>query len=119
MKTVFYKMGTKRDEEILVSAGAVIRSGGLVGFPTETVYGLGCNALDGQSALKVFQAKGRPADNPLIVHVATPEEAEKLAYTTPVYYRLAKRFMPGPLTVIMPNTFFAASYIPSISQSSF
>lgn len=103
MKTVFYKMGTQRDEEILVSAGAVIRSGGLVGFPTETVYGLGCNALDGQSALKVFQAKGRPADNPLIVHVATPEEAEKLAYTTPVYYRLAKRFMPGPLTVIMPK----------------
>jgi len=103
MKTVFYKMGTDRDEEMLRAAGEVIRCGGLVGFPTETVYGLGCNAFDGGSALKVFQAKGRPADNPLIVHISVPDEAENLAYTSPVYYRLAKRFMPGPLTVIMPK----------------
>lgn len=103
MKTVFYKMGTDRDREVLSEAGRTIRCGGLVGFPTETVYGLGCNALDGQSALKVFLAKGRPADNPLIVHIATPEEAENIAFTSPIYYRLAERFMPGPLTVIMPK----------------
>ena len=85
----------------LREAAAILRDGGLVAFPTETVYGLGANALDAHAALSVFAAKGRPADNPLIVHVAHPSDAEAFAETTPLYYRLAEAFMPGPLTVIL------------------
>ena len=82
--------------------GEVLRSGGLVVFPTETVYGLGGNALDPAAAGRIYAAKGRPADNPLIIHIASPEDAEQYTYTTPLYYRLAEAFMPGPLTVILP-----------------
>lgn len=104
MKTVFYKItGTPEDDEILLEAGRIIREGGLVAFPTETVYGLGASALSDTAAEKIYAAKGRPSDNPLIVHVADPAEAEGIAYTSDVYYRLAERFMPGPLTVIMPK----------------
>ena len=78
-----------------------IKSGKLVAFPTETVYGLGGDATNPKAAEAIFTAKGRPSDNPLIIHVANPEEAEKYAYTSDVYYKLAERFMPGPLTVIM------------------
>lgn len=86
---------------VLEEASAILLSGGLVAFPTETVYGLGANALDAQAALSVFAAKGRPADNPLIVHLARPEDAEPFAYTTPLFYQLAEAFMPGPLTIIL------------------
>ncbi len=72
-------------------------------FPTETVYGLGGNALDPDAAGKIFAAKGRPSDNPLIVHISTPEDAEKIAYTNEDYYKLARAFMPGPLTVVLPK----------------
>ena len=85
----------------LTAAAEVIRSGGLVAFPTETVYGLGADATDKDAAMKIYAAKGRPSDNPLIIHVATPEDAEKYAYTDKLYYKLAHAFMPGPLTVIM------------------
>jgi L-threonylcarbamoyladenylate synthase len=74
-----------------------------VAFPTETVYGLGANALREDAAIKVYQAKGRPSDNPLIIHLAFPEEAEDYCVTNSVYYDLASRFMPGPLTVILPK----------------
>ena len=84
-------------------AGELIRRGQLVAFPTETVYGLGASAYDSDAALSVFAAKGRPADNPLIVHVAEPEDAENIAFTSELYYKLAERFMPGPLTVILPK----------------
>ena len=84
-------------------AGEIIRRGGLVVFPTETVYGLGGNALDKDAGVKIFQAKGRPGDNPLIVHIAHPEDAEKFAETSEEYYKLAKAFMPGPLTVVLPK----------------
>ena len=90
-------------EQVLTHAGEILRSGGLVVFPTETVYGLGANALDASAAEKIYAAKGRPSDNPLIVHIASPEDAEKYAYTSEEFYRLAKAFMPGPLTVIMPK----------------
>lgn len=83
------------------AAAEVIRRGGLVVFPTETVYGLGGNATDALAAKKIYAAKGRPSDNPLIIHVSTPDEAEGYAETGELYYELAKRFMPGPLTVIM------------------
>lgn len=88
--------------ETLSHPGEVLRSGGLVVFPTETVYGLGGNALDPAAAGRIYAAKGRPADNPLIIHIASPEDAEQYTYTTPLYYRLAEAFMPGPLTVILP-----------------
>ena len=72
-------------------------------FPTETVYGLGGDGTNAEAAQKIYAAKGRPSDNPLIIHVADPEDAEAYAYTNPTYYRLAKAFMPGPLTVILPK----------------
>ncbi len=90
-------------EEAFDRAGKIIREGGLVAFPTETVYGLGGNAFDPMAAENIFAAKGRPSDNPLIVHVSQPSDAEEFAYTNDIYYRLADHFMPGPLTVILPK----------------
>ena len=78
-----------------------IREGGLVVFPTETVYGLGGDATNPEAARRIFSAKGRPSDNPLIIHVSKPEDAEKYAVTSRLYYRLAEKYMPGPLTVIL------------------
>lgn len=91
------------NDAVLARAGAVIRRGGLVVFPTETVYGLGANALDADAAKKVYAAKGRPSDNPLITHIADPADADKYAVTNETYRRLARAFMPGPLTVILPK----------------
>ena len=85
----------------LTRAASIIRGGGLVIFPTETVYGLGADATSAEAAGKIYSAKGRPSDNPLIIHVSEPHEAEKYAYTNDLYYRLAKLYMPGPLTVIL------------------
>ncbi len=103
MKTEFLKItGNKiSDEEIIRRAADVIQRGGLVAIPTETVYGLAGSALLSESAEKIYAAKGRPADNPLIVHIATPSDAERIAYTNELYYRLAETFMPGPLTIIL------------------
>lgn len=83
------------------SAAEIIKRGGLVVFPTETVYGLGADATSTSAAQKIYAAKGRPSDNPLIIHVARPEDAEKYAVTGETYYALAKLFMPGPLTVVL------------------
>ncbi|MBQ3900983.1 MAG: L-threonylcarbamoyladenylate synthase, partial [Clostridia bacterium] len=91
------------DGAILSEAAEILRRGGLVAFPTETVYGLGGSAYYPGAAKKIYEAKGRPSDNPLIVHVSRPEEAEDFAVTCPLYYKLADRFMPGPLTVILPK----------------
>ena len=102
MITEYIKV-TPQDTVILTKAGEIIRSGGLVAFPTETVYGLGGNAYDPKASEKIFAAKGRPGDNPLIVHVAAPEDAEAFAYTNETYYKLCRRFAPGPLTVILPK----------------
>lgn len=87
----------------LEKASKLLIDGELVAIPTETVYGLGANALNKNACLNIFKAKGRPSDNPLIVHIARPEDAEKIAYTNELYYKLADKFMPGPLTVIMPK----------------
>ncbi len=89
------------DEHALSEAADIIKRGGLVAFPTETVYGLGAAATDAAAAAKIYAAKGRPSDNPLIIHVAAPEDAERYAHTDELYYALARAFMPGPLTVIM------------------
>ena len=87
----------------LEEAGKIIRAGGLVVFPTETVYGLGGDGTNRDAAAKIYAAKGRPSDNPLIIHIADPADADQYAYTNETYYRLAKAFMPGPLTVILPK----------------
>ena len=87
--------------EAVREAAGIIRAGGLVAFPTETVYGLGANALDSAAVRSIFEAKGRPQDNPLILHVAKISDADKYAEVGPVARRLMKAFWPGPLTVVM------------------
>lgn len=99
-------------ETLLLSAAApetpqiaadIIKKGGLVAIPTETVYGLGANGLDEQAVIKIFEAKGRPQDNPLILHVAEPAEMEKFCHDIPKSaYLLAEKFWPGPLTMVLP-----------------
>ncbi len=85
------------------TAAQIIRSGGLVAIPTETVYGLGANGLDPAAVAKIFYAKGRPQDNPLILHVADVSEIEYLCHDVPhAAYVLAERFWPGPLTMVLP-----------------
>ena len=86
----------------LKNAAEIIKSGGLVAFPTETVYGLGGDGTNPNAAKKIYEAKGRPSDNPLIIHIFSPEQAEEYTYTNATYYRLAEKFMPGPLTVVLP-----------------
>ena len=87
--------------EDIERAAALLREGGLVVIPTETVYGLGGDGTNPLSSKKIYEAKGRPSDNPLIIHIADPADAEKYAHTNEIYYKLAKAFMPGPLTVIL------------------
>lgn len=89
--------------ESIAEAAAAIRDGGLVAFPTETVYGLGANALDPAAVSKIFAAKGRPAGNPLIVHIASPPEWEAIAWDTEKAQALIARFWPGPLTIVLPK----------------
>lgn len=104
MNTEIFKTDPEKiDIGAIERCANIIKNGGLVAFPTETVYGLGADATDAGAAARIYAAKGRPSDNPLIIHVATPEDAEKYAYTSPLYYRLAEAFMPGPLTVILPK----------------
>ena len=102
MTTKFVVIDKNRElEPQLADAANVIKNGGLVAFPTETVYGLGSNALDPDAAKRIYLAKGRPSDNPLIIHISKPEEAEKYCFVSDLYYKLAEKFMPGPITVIM------------------
>lgn len=90
------------DESIILNAGQILKEGGLVAFPTETVYGLGANALDEEAAKKTYAAKGRPSDNPLIVHIAEFKALEKIVTDVPeITEKIAKRFWPGPLTMIL------------------
>lgn len=104
MNTKIVRINDKTEySEQLHDAAKIILAGGLVVFPTETVYGLGGNALVADAAKKIYSAKGRPSDNPLIIHIADPKEAERYAFVSDTYYRLAEAFMPGPLTVIMPK----------------
>ncbi|MBQ7603729.1 MAG: threonylcarbamoyl-AMP synthase [Clostridia bacterium] len=100
MKTLKIVYGARED---LIPAASILRAGGLVAFPTETVYGLGGDALDSTAAARIYAAKGRPSDNPLIVHLADPSDAEIYCYTGEMFYRISEKFMPGPITVIMPK----------------
>lgn len=99
------------DAEGVKEAGKLLKSGQLVVFPTETVYGLGAHALDAAAVQRIFDAKGRPADNPLIVHVASVEAAKKLvASWPPLADRLSRAFWPGPLTLVLPR----APHVPDL-----
>ncbi|MBI3189303.1 MAG: L-threonylcarbamoyladenylate synthase, partial [Ignavibacteriales bacterium] len=100
METQFIKVSSVSPESSVIdSATEILQHGGLVAFPTETVYGLGADALNPEAVRKVFAAKGRPADNPLIVHIASIEQLFELGKDiSPVARTLAETFMPGPLT---------------------
>lgn len=104
MKTEFIKIESPQDTENLRRAAQVLRRGGLCGIPTETVYGLAANALDDAAVRKIFAAKGRPQDNPLIVHIASTEELPALVRAIPPEAAaLAEAFWPGPLTMVLPK----------------
>ena len=93
------------DDEALKIAGEIIKSGGIVAFPTETVYGLGGDALNSESSFKIYEAKGRPSDNPLIVHISKWEDIYPIVLQVPEEAeRIAKVFWPGPLTMILPKS---------------
>ncbi|MCS6866912.1 MAG: L-threonylcarbamoyladenylate synthase [Gemmataceae bacterium] len=93
------------DDDSLHRAAEVLRAGGLVAFPTETVYGLGANALDAAAVSRIFAAKGRPATNPVIVHVADSSDVALVAAAWPdTAAQLAQRFWPGPLTLVVPKS---------------
>ena len=84
-------------------AAEIIRNGELVAIPTETVYGLGANGLDENAVAKIFEAKGRPQDNPLILHLSCAEEMDRYCHHVPqMAYRLAEMYWPGPLTIVLP-----------------
>ena len=102
MKTVMETMRDGVNEDGIRRAGEILRRGGLVAFPTETVYGLGANALDEEAAGRIYRAKGRPSDNPLIVHIADWDAIGRIASEVPESARrLAEAFWPGPLTMIL------------------
>lgn len=90
------------DDKALIDAAEHLRNGEVIGFPTETVYGLGCDARDGEAVRRVFAAKGRPADNPLICHIGDKEQIKDIvSEITPLAQKLIDGFMPGPITVVM------------------
>ena len=107
MQTLYFDLrdtkGQQKEIEDKISAAAkLLREGGLVAVPTETVYGLGANGLDGEAVKKIFAAKGRPQDNPLIIHVTGPQWLPRYcAEVPPLAYVLARKFWPGPLTMIL------------------
>ena len=93
------------DAGSIARAAELLRQGEVVGFPTETVYGLAGNALDPRAVAKIFTAKGRPQDNPLIVHIASMEMLPALVKDPPeLAYKLAEAFWPGPLTMVLPKS---------------
>ena len=93
------------DQDILEQAGEMLKAGQLVAFPTETVYGLGANGLDAQAVKGIYQAKGRPSDNPLILHIAQKQELNQLVTEIPANAQaLIDRYWPGPLTVVLKRT---------------
>jgi L-threonylcarbamoyladenylate synthase len=111
MKTQVIRCMEEDDKSVINSAGEIIKSGGLVAFPTETVYGLGGDALNPESSKKIYSAKGRPSDNPLIVHICRWEDIFLLVSDRPEHEKILKRakkladaYWPGPLTMILPKS---------------
>jgi L-threonylcarbamoyladenylate synthase len=101
---VIVSSNVQPDSALLQKAGDILRQGGLVAFPTETVYGLGANALNADAVRRIFEAKGRPANNPVIVHIAEREMVSQVvASWSDMAQRLASCFWPGPLTLVLPR----------------
>jgi L-threonylcarbamoyladenylate synthase len=92
------------DDAAVAEAAGILRAGGLVAFPTETVYGLGADAAQGEAVARIYAAKGRPSFNPLIAHVGSLDEALRLGVFSPMALRLGAAFWPGPLTLVVPAT---------------
>jgi L-threonylcarbamoyladenylate synthase len=103
LKTIVFKVDPENPEEEKISVAAeAIRRGGIVAFPTETVYGLGVDALNQEAVKRMYEVKGRPPDNPTIVHIAEFNDVYKLAVDVPeVAEELMRRFWPGPLTIVL------------------
>ncbi len=103
MKTIIEQINKiQMNMEIIEKAGDILKEGGLVAFPTETVYGLGADALNEQAAKKIYAAKGRPSDNPLIVHIADMDALDRITEEMPEEaWKVAEAFWPGPLTMIL------------------
>ena len=106
MNTKIIRIDKEKElEPQLQEAAEIIRAGGLVGIPTETVYGLGANALEESASKKIYEAKGRPSDNPLIAHISCMEELPALVSAIPEAGRkLAEKYWPGPLTMVFPKS---------------
>lgn len=110
MKTIIEKidgtqLNSKENIRIIQKAGEILKEGGLVAFPTETVYGLGADGLNEDAAKKIYAAKGRPSDNPLIIHIADMESLKKVAKNIPeTAGRITEKYWPGPLTMIFEKT---------------
>lgn len=103
-KIVRQDMEELKKQPELISAAQLLRQGGLVAFPTETVYGLGANATDQAAVARIFTAKGRPSDNPLIIHIGNKEQlGEWVTEVPPLALRLLEYFSPGPLTLVLPH----------------
>ena len=100
MRTLFLSAQDEKTPEI---AAGILKNGGLVAIPTETVYGLGADGLNVEAVAKIFEAKGRPQDNPLILHISKASEMEKFCHSIPeCAWHLAEQFWPGPLTMVLP-----------------
>lgn len=108
MKTEIWRVSKAQpDREIIRTAAKIIKEGGLIAFPTETVYGLGADGLNPEAVKKIFLAKGRPVDNPLILHIANMKDVFYLAAIVPLKAQvLMENFWPGPLTLILPKSKF-------------
>jgi L-threonylcarbamoyladenylate synthase len=104
MNTRIYQWHKDDETHIVQDAASTLTHGGLVVFPTETVYGIGANALDPLAARRIYEVKGRPSDNPLIVHIADPNDLPSYAITDhPAIAPLIQSFWPGPLTLVLPK----------------
>lgn len=113
MKTKVARLTKKNWMTVIKEAADVIKAGGIVAFPTETVYGLGANALDEEAVKKIFVAKGRPQDNPLIIHVADKDITQYVKEIPPIAKQLIDAFWPGPLTIIFKKT----NLIPDVTSA--
>jgi len=117
MKTKIWhitNMEDNKEKEALSEAADMLINNQLVAFPTETVYGLGGNALSDEAIKKIYQAKGRPSDNPLIVHISSLEQAFEIAQLNDLAKRIATHFWPGPLTIIIPKKGNLSRYVSSL-----
>ena len=106
MKTIIEKIDkNQKNTDIIREAGRILKEGGLVAFPTETVYGLGADALNEDAAKKIYAAKGRPSDNPLIIHITNMKALDKIVSEVPEKaVKVAEKYWPGPLTMILPKS---------------